>query len=829
MTFFAEKINKNPRIYAYVDLSEKYEGLIRVGMTYRTVQERMKEHYPTAPPKGIEQYKVLIDESGLRNNGEPFKDHDVHRVLKSAGIPKEGKGEWFRCSKDQVMAAIVSVQEGKLYRPESKYNFKLRPEQKEAISKTKQFFDSYSHFEDKSPHFLWNCKMRFGKTFTAYKLAQEMDWKKVLVLTFKPAVENSWKEDLLDHSDFSNWLFGSEQSLSYDEIRVEDKPFVYFASFQDFLGKTKAGGIKIKNKWAHQVDWDCIILDEYHYGAWRESAKELILEDEKKEYFPDGFNAYELWNEDISPLTTKHYLYLSGTPFRAIESGEFIEEEIFSWTYPDEQKAKNNWAGKNNPYESLPRMIMMTYKMPESLMQILNKGEFDEFKLNEFFKAKGTGKNAEFIHKDEVQKWLDLIRGGGFENIYTNLKLKNKKPVLPFSDSKLKNLLNHTLWYLPRVSSCHAMKNLLMSQSNFFYHDYEIIVAAGSEAGMGVKALEPVQKAMNDPLNSKTITLTVGKLCQGVTVKPWSGIFFLRDTTSPESYFQTIFRVQSPWTIPSEDKNAINDEIVKKDCYVFDFAPNRALKLITDYTFRLNVNETNPEKSVSEFLKFLPVLSFDGTSMIELNAEQLIENSIIGTSGSQLAKAFESPALINVDNETLTKLMNNPEALAAVMKIEGFKTLKSDIETIINSSSKINSLKKASTEKNLSEKETKILTDEEKKLKSARQKLQERLQIFSARIPVFMYLTDFREQTLQDVITKLEPGLFKKVTSLTVKEFELIRSIGIFNSTLMNNIIVKFKRYEDHSLHYRDFTKHDRNKMALWDTITNVDELYTST
>ena len=236
------------------------------------------------------------------------------------------------------------------------------------------------------------------------------------------------------------------------------------------------------------------------------------------------------------------------------------------------------------------------------------KGEFNEFDLNLFFAAEGEGGRAKFKYEDEVQKWLDLIRGSFSETTIDNLKLGAKKPPLPFSHAPLLNVLSHTFWFLPSVASCYAMKNLLEQKQNKFYHDYKVVVAAGSSAGIGVAALPPVQKVMEDPLHSKTITLSCGKLTTGVTVKPWTGIFMLRNSSSPETYFQAAFRVQTPWTVTNPDSKSPNkEEIIKQECYVFDFAPDRALRQIADYGCRLNVNESNPEKKIAEFIHFLPV------------------------------------------------------------------------------------------------------------------------------------------------------------------------------------------------------------------------------
>jgi Family of unknown function (DUF6088) len=254
--------------------------------------------------------------------------------------------------------------------------------------------------------------------------------------------------------------------------------------------------------------------------------------------------------------------------------------------------------------------------LPDSIIEIAKGGEFNEFDLNEFFSAEDMGKSAKFKYKNEVQKWLDLIRGSLQETTNDDLKLGAKKPPLPFSDVRFLSNLMHTFWFLPDVASCFAMKNLLMKRQNVFYQDYEVIVAAGTSAGIGVEALPPVLKAMDNPLKTKTITLSCGKLTTGVSVKPWGGILMLRNLTSPETYFQAAFRVQTPWTVKNPDNISPNKEdVIKELCYVFDFAPDRALRQVADYSCRLDVNESNPEKKVEEFIHFLPVLAYDGSSM----------------------------------------------------------------------------------------------------------------------------------------------------------------------------------------------------------------------
>lgn len=294
----------------------------------------------------------------------------------------------------------------------------------------------------------------------------------------------------------------------------------------------------------------------------------------------------------------------------------------------------------------------------------------------------------------------------------------------------------------------------------------------------------------------------------------------LRNSSSPETYFQAAFRVQTPWVIKNPDGKSPNkEEILKEECYVFDFAPDRALRQIADYACRLNVNESNPEKNVEDFINFLPVLAYDGSSMKQVDAAGILDIAMSGTTATLLARRWESALLVNVDNGTLARLMANEEAMRALMNIEGFRNLNQDIETIINKSEAVKKAKKEANDRELSKAEKKELTEEDKKYKSLRKQIQEKLIKFATRIPVFMYLTDYRERSLKDVITKLEPGLFKKVTGLTVNDFELLVSLGVFNSVLMNDAIYKFKRYEDASLVYTGINKHEGEDVGLYDTV----------
>lgn len=829
-----------PTIYGYtLPTVADHDGYIKIGYTDREdTESRIKEQLHTAAIK----FKVLFKESAMRQDGTCFTDKDIHRLLKHKGYRQlnegEDRNEWFCCSEQEALNAIEEVRTGIRFEGQCTWNFAMRNEQQIAVQMTKDYYTQAKAEDPTHPSkFLWNAKMRFGKTFATYELAKTMNFKKILVLTFKPAVESAWQEDLSHHIDFAGWQFVSNKEAKFDAKQLDEqydacdktKPIVVFGSFQDLLGTNNVGGIKAKNEFIHSTNWDLVIFDEYHFGAWRENAKNLFekFDEENDDFDIEKYQKEEAGNainETFLPITSEHYLYLSGTPFRALNSGEFLEDQIFNWTYSDEQSAKENWNGdpNQNPYAALPQMVMLTYKVPDSITNVATNEGYDEFDINEFFRAECEDKNkpetARFVYEDYVQNWLKMIQGNYMP--VDGLKLGAERPPMPFSDTTLLNVLSHTLWFLPNVASCYAMYNLLRQKQNNFFNDYKIIVCAGTKAGIGIDALAPVLNAMGDPLKTKTITLSCGKLTTGITVRPWAGVFMLRNLKSPETYFQTAFRVQSPWKTKDEYGNRV---IVKKECYVFDFALERALRQISDYSCRLKVDDTSPEQKVSEFINFLPILAFDGSSMNQISAQDILDITYAGTSATLLAKRWQTALLVHVDNDTLKKLQSSQDALSALMNIEGFRSLNSEIQTIINHSEKVKKLKKEKGD-NLTKQEKKELTEDEKKAKSLRKQVQENLLKLAARIPVFMYLTDYREQTIKDVITQIEPELFKKVTGLSVKDFDILCSIGLFDPEKMNQGIFGFRKYESSSLNYTGIDKHEGEAVGGWDTVLRREE-----
>ncbi len=805
---FLSPSKSSPKIYAYILPSvPDHEGYIKIGYTTRDPEIRIAQQTQTA---GI-PHKTLLTVSAFRNDGTVFRDTDVHAVLEHNGFSRMNESrEWFKCSIDDVRSAIEAVRERRFTLSARIEDFQMRPEQSHAVRMTEEYFRNSGH----TRKFLWNAKMRFGKTFAAYQLCKRMNFMNILIVTYKPVVESSWSKDILTHKDFEGWQFISVNTAGVKGMRIDDEfmyrdekyPVVVFGSFQDFLGRNANGGIKAKNEFLHTTHWDIVIIDEYHFGAWRDNARNLFRCDD--EYDVDADYETMTGNDDFLPVTAEYRLYLSGTPFRALNSGEFIEEQIYSWTYTDEQRAKEKWRGAHNPYESMPGMVMMVYKIPGSIRRMEMLGEYDDFDLNVFFSADDSG----FLHEEYVRKWLQMIRGAYLPFETENLRREHRPP-MPYSDSYLLKHLKHTVWFLPDVASCRAMKKLL--EEDMFFHDYGIILCAGDSCGDGLAAFDYLMKNIQSPDEARTITLTCGKLLTGVTVPYWSAIFMLRNLKSPETYFQAAFRVQSSWT--AEDEYGC-EEIMKRECFIFDFAIERALKQAADYSCRLNLHEDDPEKKAEEFMRFLPVFAFDGGSMKQLNASDVLDFAVSGTSASMLARRWQSALLVNVNSETLSRILNDSSALNAIEKITSYRALNKEIETIINKTESIR--KKKNGEETSTRKE---ITKEEKELRKKIQEIQEKLMKFLSRVPVFMYLTDEREKTLMDIIQEMSPNLFMRVTGIEIQDFRRLNELGLFNSELMNEAIYNFKRYEDSSL---DYTGIEVNEVSKFGGFNETIEIY---
>ena len=780
-----------PKIYAfsygeYIEKSWERRsggvGWIKVGYTTKDdVWERIREQTSSSVPSEI---KLLWEERAISEQGESFRDTRVHQRLIANGA-HQVHNEWFEATVDELKIAIAEVKQSrKVTAPES---FTMRPEQRRAVDLTAAYFRGQA--EEKARHFLWNAKMRFGKTFASYQLALEMGWTKLLILTYKPAVEDSWKSDLEGHQDFQGWQFMGKGERF--ETIDESSPFVWLVSFQDIMQRDPEVEIKERLEAAYRVDWDCIVIDEYHFGAWRSGAKELYASDDAVEEVEliDDYGSRTLLSGKL-PLKAEHRLYLSGTPFRALAEGEFSEDQIYNWTYADEQNAKRTWEGEHgeeNPYLSLPQLKIFTYKISEATRSRAEAAFDDEFGLNAFFKAEFRNRIPKFIRQDDVQRWLDWLH-----RPFTIKEQGDDPP--PFANPKLRNSLRHTVWHLPNVASCRAMERLLKESQNAFFGDFEIICAAGKRAGIGHEALSPVQRAIGDGSRTKTITLTCGKLLTGVTVPEWGAIFMLRDTKSAETYFQAAFRVQSPWTREKDD-NPSRREVIKSEAYIFDFAQNRALEMVYGFCAQqANAKGKGGASSeVREFLNFLPILAYDDGKLTELNETDLMDMATSGIGSAMLAKRWQSPRLLDLSRAALDGILNNEELLRSLENIEAFRALRKHATKIVTAE---NSLKRARAEGRRKSETSR----EKREMAKHRKKIEEALLQFLTRVPIFMYLTDYREESLVDIIRNVEPALFTKVTGLKIRDFDTLCKLGVFNTQVLNQTIYNFKRQEAFSL-----------------------------
>ena len=805
-------------------------GLIKVGETTKpTAVARIKQQLNTAYP-GLQGVDIILEEETKRPDGTWFSDRDVHRALASAGIARVG-GEWFEATLEEVKATLVSVRNGTAYESQRTQDFPMRPEQEDAVALTAGYFTAHSG-EAKSPKFLWNAKMRFGKTFTTYQLAREMGWNKILVLTYKPAVQLAWRDDLLGHVDFEGWHFVDRSTPVKESTALADghEPLVWFASFQDIIGKNPEGGPKERNEALHLVDWDCIVLDEYHFGAWRDGARDLYDPAEKEmaeAEIPEDW----VTEEDLG-LISKRYLYLSGTPFRAITNGEFSEDAIFNWTYVNEQAEKVKWnpSKGQNPYIDLPGIQMFAYEMGTSAAEWAEDEEFNGFNLSEYFKAAKSvpdskSKKVEvgtytFAEPTRVAEFLEMLRGKLSDQMKTQMVGSGKKAPFPYESPDFTDAITHSVWYMADVGSCFAMRDLL--EAHPYFKGFEIHVAAGNKAGMGASAKPPVEKAIKRAASERksgSITLSCGKLMTGVTIREWGAILMLRSLKSPESYFQSAFRVQSPWSYRRPDGTV---DVQKETVYVFEFDPNRALGLVAEYGMKLaTTGDTTPQQAIGELMNYLPIFQFSGGQMRQLDAADVLNIATTGVGASALAARWNSPLLVEVNEHTLSALLDQPGLLAALEQIEDFRNLANMAQQVITSTKKLKKIEREKGKNNLDSAEK----TEKKESNSVKKQIREKLQKFLAKIPVFMYVTDFREEALKDIIESLDSALFTRVTGLTVDDFRLLNKIGVFNASQMDAAIWQFRSFENASLHYADAdgVEELHGKIGLWETVVDTE------
>lgn len=596
-----------PQIYAYTipNWSDK-DGWVKIGYTERfNVEERIKEQTHTAA-FNFKYNKLWSEPAKYSNSNEWFKDIEVHNYLCDfKKIEREPSTEWFfyNGNIDQAYYDFLDFRDNVRDQTSEKLQYKLREEQAAAVLKTLNY--ARKHIEGE---FLWNAKPRFGKTLSTYDLIRKLDAVHVLIVTNRPAIANSWFDDFEKFIAWqTNYSFVStSESLKNRPVLTREEytrkidlnsKMIAFVSLQDLKGSVYFGGQHDKLKWVEGIDWDLLVIDEAHEGV--DTLKTDIAFDSIKRKFT---------------------LHLSGTPFKAVASGKFDDEQIFNWTYSDEQKAKTTWDNpeENNPYEQLPKLNLFTYQMSQMITDEVNKGANIDgenldfaFDLNEFFETKPDG---EFIHEKEVKKWLNTLTG-------------NEK--YPFSTKELRDELKHTFWILDRVDSAKALQKILKEHPVF--ENYEIVLAAGDgktfddDQTINEKSLERVRKAIMD--YDKTITLSVGQLTTGITVPEWSAVLILSNIKSASLYMQASFRAQNPWRF--EEGGQVKQ---KENAYIFDFAPERTLIIYDEFANNLSIDTIhgggtteNRKQNIKELLNFFPVIAEDQEGkMVEIDFNQVL-------------------------------------------------------------------------------------------------------------------------------------------------------------------------------------------------------------
>lgn len=560
----------------------------------KAAHKRIKQYTQTA---GI-NYELLYTEQAFffRNRRYvAFRDTDVHNVLKRSGfLKKEFNGqnadEWFIAKLDDVKDAIQAVKDGRqsinpMANADKSDPIIFRPEQREAINKTIKRFK-------KGKQMLWNAKMRFGKTLCALQVVREMNFTRTLILTHRPVVNDGWFKDFnkifADRPDFCQ--YGSKDKGQSFEVleniaKKNQGRYVYFASMQDLRGSASVGGNFDKNNELFNADWDCIIVDEAHEGTKTELGQAVI-------------------NELVKENTK--LLQLSGTPFNLLD--EYGEDEIYTWDYVMEQKAKAEWdithKGDPNPYSVLPRLNIYTFDLGK-LVKNFSDNDL-AFNFHEFFRCDDEGN---FIHEGEVKSFLNLICR------------KDDNSNYPFSTEEFRQNFRHSLWMLPGVAAAKALSRMLKDHKVFGNYTIVNVAGDGDEEEENEESLKKVRNAIGEePENTYTITLSCGRLTTGVSVPEWTAVFMLSGSanTAAAGYMQTIFRVQTPATINGK---------IKEECFVFDFAPDRTLKVLAEtakISAKAGKTTESDKKIMGEFLNFCPVIGFDGTKMRSFDVEKML-------------------------------------------------------------------------------------------------------------------------------------------------------------------------------------------------------------
>lgn len=671
----------NSLILIYMYLLPKFQTHgIKIGMTkckigetfWHAIKSRIhdQQHELALTDEQYQKYglnrEVIYWGICLDAKNDSFKDYEVHNEIKkiNAGIAEQEQ-EWFtKIPADELINNFNSLR----HKDENKKIYTPRKEQQECI-------DAMSNYFNKNPkgRFLLNCKMRFGKSFTTYKYCENHNLERILILTFIPAVESSWREDL-SHIK-KNYRYFTDDNLrrSGFELNFEQESYVLFLSLQNYLGKEKNSDVKGKIKQLQDIDWDLVILDEYHFGAWNQKTQgTLKVKEEKSEDLESEYQDKLKQGKDIIKhfnIRTRQTICLSGTPFKAIARGEFTDNSSFTYSYFDEQRNKypkseeNDFTIINPDYEAFPDMKIFGYNMSR-LFGNLTSSVFSEdklltkkyFSLNKFFETRQENNPNEpctFIYEKEIKKWLEIIKG---RSVFGDK--------FPYSNPQMINNNIHTLWLMPTVKSCKAMENLLNEDD--YFSRYKIINLSQDEVGSGNDAYEYLMNNITASENTNklgSIAITVNKLTIGVTVKKWSSVFVLKDLASPEQYFQAIFRIQTPYVE--------NNKIKKKEGYVYDFNIDRASALLLKYAEQSANEQTTKMQIAKLIVKYMPIF-INGDMSNPISYKVFYELAQFGDSnGIPLSKKITDTSKTTrmLDEETVAAMLNDKEVSDIIKRV----------------------------------------------------------------------------------------------------------------------------------------------------------------
>ena len=686
-------------------------------------KKRINQYTQTA---GI-SYDLLYTEVSVyaqKGNICGFSDAEVHNVLIRSGIKRKTfdtqnkANEWFETDLETVKNAVKAVKEGKQSLgahqiTEDKNPIVFRPEQKDAIDKTKKQFK-------KSNQMLWNAKMRFGKTLSALQVVKDLNFTRTLILTHRPVVDAGWFEDFGKiFYDKPEYRYGSKTngdsfSTLEKQSKKGDSKYVYFASMQDLRGSELVGGNFDKNNELFATEWDFIIVDEAHEGTKTELGENVMSE--------------------LTKANTK-VLRLSGTPFNLFD--DFKEDEIYTWDYVMEQRAKTEWdelhVGDSNPYATLPRMNIFTYDLGKLMKQFVD--EDVAFNFREFFRVNGAGK---LLHENDVRSFLNLICKADDQSNY------------PYATQEYRDNFRHSLWMVPGVKEARALSALLQSHPVFGQFQIVNVAGDGDEEEANQEALKKVENAIGkNPHDTYTITLSCGRLTTGVSVKAWTAVFMLSGSfnTSASGYMQTIFRVQTPATINGR---------VKEECFVFDFAPDRTLKVIAE-TAKISAKAgktTGQDRDImGEFLNFCPIISVDGSRMSAYNVDGMLEQLKKVYIDRVVRNGFEDNYLYN--NDSLMKLdvfeLNDFDNLKGIIGSTKAMPKSGDID--INKQGFTDEQYQQLDEAEKKSRKKEELTEEQKRLLKEREEMRKNrdsavsiLRGISIRMPLLIYGADVNDE-----------------------------------------------------------------------------------